>query len=350
MKQKLRKAIVAIIINTIIGAIFAVLLGFEPLAGIAAINLLGLLMPCFSLPVALRQGVYTEVWCKDMLRRSNRASEGQFLDGVPDYSSKANNDIIHLTDVSGKVEIKINNTSYPLIPQKLEDADIAISLDKIETVPTSVTSDELHAISYDKIGVVNEEHGIAITEGRLDKAIHAFAPTKHTDDTPVLLTTGELVDGRRRLQRIDLVSLRSAMDKAGMAQTGRRLVLSTEHWNDLLYQDQQFQHQHYTATTGTVLNVYGFEIMSYSNNPKYTPATKTKKAFGAAAVDGDVEASVCFVVRRMFKAIGSMKMSYSKEETDPLNKRNLVSFTNRFVALPLKEAQSVAAIISDIIV
>jgi len=346
MKQKLIKAIFAIIINTIIGVLFATILGFDLWAGVVAINLLGFLMPFVKLPVILREGVYVEVWCKEMLRRSNRASEGQFLDGVPDYSSKANNDIIHLTDVSGKIDIKINNTSYPLIPQTLDDADIPISLDKIETVPTSVTSDELHAISYDKMGVVNEEHGIAITEGRLDKAIHAFAPTKHTTATPVLLTTGDLVDGRRRLQRTDLVALRRAMDSAGFAKAGRRLVLCSDHVNDLLECDQKFQNQYHDYSTGAIFKMYGFEIMEYSNNPKYTPATKTKKAFGAAEIVGDVEASVCFIVRRMFKAIGSMKMSYSKEENDPLNKRNLVSFTNRFVALPLKEAQSVAAIIS----
>ena len=196
------------------------------------------------------------------------------------------------------------------------------------------------------MGVVKDEHGISIAEGRLDKAIHAFAPTTDTAETPVIMTTGELVDGRRRLQRTDLIALRRALDKAGFAKTGRRLVLCSDHINDLLEQDQKFQNQYHDYNTGVIFKMYGFEIMEYSNNPKYTPATKTKKAFGAADAEGDVEASVCFVVRRMFKAIGTTLMSYSKAETDPLNKCNLISFTNRFVALPLKEAQSVAAIIS----
>ena len=77
--------------------------------------------------------------------------------------------------------------------------DIPISLDKYQTKATPITDDELGALSYDKMGLVKVSHGDAITRNRLKKAIHAFGPATNTTDHPVLLTTGELVNGYRRL-------------------------------------------------------------------------------------------------------------------------------------------------------
>ena len=77
----------------------------------------------------------------------------------------------------------------------------------------------------------------------------------------------------------------------------------------------------------------------------YRMLTK-KKSFGAVATGNDFEASVFFYVPRMFKCKGSNRMYFSKAETDPVNKRNLISFTARFVALPQKKEKAVGAIVS----
>ena len=92
--------------------------------------------------------------------------------------------------------------------------------------------------------------------------------------------------------------------------------------------------------------MYGFDIYEAANCPMFDSATKKKKSFGAVPGANDFEASVFFYVPRMFKCKGSNKMYYSKAETDPVNKRNLVSFTARFVALPQKKEKAVGAIVS----
>ena len=79
---------------------------------------------------ALRAGVYTEVWTGELVKGLREFLTGSWLDGVPDQSSIVNNDVIHLVEVGVDPDVLINNTTYPIPLQALEDKDIAISLDK----------------------------------------------------------------------------------------------------------------------------------------------------------------------------------------------------------------------------
>lgn len=340
------KFILAVAINTLIGLCLSVAIGIPAWVGIAGVNLAGCAMPLVSMPEGFRAGVYAEVWTRRIVEHYTHKEQGTFLDGVPDFSQYAEgNDVIHLAEISGDPDILINNTTYPLEPTKLADGDVAISLAKFETVPTSITDDELHAISYDKMDVVKERHGNKLVEGRLDKAIHAFAPAANTIETPIVFTTGEADGTRKRITSKDLIALRRKLDKLKVPKTGRRLVLCNDHVNDLLETEQKFSNQYYNYESGAIAKMYGFEIFEYVNCPTYGQDL-AKKAFGSVPGAGDFEASVFFYVPRMFKANGSTKMYYSESGTDPLNKRNLVSFTSRFVALPQQAKAACGAIAS----
>lgn len=346
MKSKtVTRVLLALIINTVVGVIFASLLGLPVWTGAAVMNLVGFVSPLIPMPAALREGVYVEAWTGQVVEQFTHAQQGTFLDGVPDFSRYANNDVIHLVDVSGDPTVLIDNTTYPLEVEELKDGDVAISLSKFETKPTSITDDELHAISYDKMAIVKQRHGNKLGESQLDKALHAFAPVEQTDTTPVLKTTGEAVDGRNRCTRKDILALKSKLDKLRVPKSGRRLVLCSDHINDLLEEDQKFKDQYHNYENGVIAKMYGFEIFEFVNCPLFGQNFK-KKAFGAAATDGDFEASIFFYVPRMFKSKGTTTMYYSEAKTDPLNKRNLVSFTSRFVALPQKRDNATGAIVS----
>lgn len=337
--------LMAVLVNTIMGAAFADVLGMPIATGVVGMNGIGLAMSFVPMPEGIRIGVYREVWTGKVIERFTHAEQGTFLDGVPDFSAKAENDVIHLVDVMGSPEVLIDNTTYPLEIQNLEDGDVAIKLSKFETKPTRVTDDELHALSYDKIAVAKNLHGESLGESRLDKAMHAFAPVEDSADTPVLTTTGEVVDGRKRLVIADILALKNKLDKLKVPKTNRRLVLCNDHINDLLTGDKDFRAIYLNHSTGAISKMYGFDIYEYVNCPLFGQNLK-KKAFGAVAADGDFEASIFFYVTRMFKAKGSTKMYYSDAITDPVNKQNLVSFTTRFIALPQKREKACGAIVS----
>ena len=348
MKAKGLKALTALLLNAVMGFMVAAVMGIPTVAGAATAVGVSLAAGKFMPQGALCEGVLTEVWTGELIKTLRAGDVATFLDGLPDYSQYAENDVIHMIDVGGDPDVLVNNTTYPLKVQEITDNDAVFSLDKFQTKPTPVTDDELYASSYDKMSSLKERHAEAIKEKKFAKAIHALAPDKDGAKTPVLKTTGEIVGGeakgRRRLQLSDIVTLKDKFDKLKIPVQGRRLVLCSDHVNDLLLTDQKFKDQYFNYTTGKIANLYGFEVYEYSDNPVYAVAG-TKVKFGTAAGENEYQASVAFYTKRVFKASGSTKMYYSEAKTDPLNQRSLVNFRHYFIVLP-KKKDAMGAIMS----
>lgn len=326
----------ALLFNSVVGATVAMAVGFSPEAGMIGMNVIGAFMGTVHQDVpVLRAGVYTEIWTGELVKALRSGLEGSWLDGVPDQSSIVNNDVIHLVEVGVDPDVLINNTTYPIPLQALDDKDIAISLDKFQSKVTPITDDELYAISYDKMSRVKESHGNAINDAKFAKAAHALCATSNTTTTPVLETSGEVDSstGRKRLTPNDLVEMKRALDKLKVPTDGRRLVLCPDHVNDLLLVSQNFREQYnIDRNTGKVGNLYGFQIYEYGNNPLYTTAG-VKKDVGATADTGEFQCSFAFYTPRVFKATGSTKMYFSEASNDPEYQRNKINFRHYFICM-----------------
>lgn len=338
-------AMFAICINAFMGGLAGVSLGLSPIAGASGGILAGLFMHLMSPAGSLVAGVLVEVWTGEMVKKLNAAITATWLDGIPDYSDKAENDVIHLIDVGADPDVLINNTTYPIPIQDLPDADISIKLDKYQTKATRVTDDELYALSYDKMASVKERHSTSILENKFKKAIHALAPSTNGDKTPVIFTTGAN-DGstRRRMSRMDIIAMKDKFDKMGVPSDGRRLVLCSDHVNDLLATDQKFADQYYNFTTGKIANMYGFEVYEYVACPFFT-ANGNKKVLGSAVTPGQYQASIAFYTKNTFKCNGSTKMYFSEASNNPTTQENLINFRHRFIVLP-KKLEAIGAIVS----
>lgn len=344
MRKKVILFLGAVLFNCTAGVLLARLCGFSPLAGAAGMNMIGVLAGGALPSGVARAGVYKEIWTGELVKALRGLLAGTWLDGVPDSSSLVNNDIIHLVDVGVDPEVLINNTTYPIPLQALEDSDIAIELDKFQTKVTPITDDELYAISYDKMSRVKESHSNAINDAKFAKAAHALCPSANTKKTPVLVTTGErdAATGRLRLTPGDLVRMKAELDALHVPADKRRLVLCSDHVNDLLMADQKFKEQYnINQTDGRIGRLYGFDIYEYGNTPVYTAAGK-KKAVGAAAEAGEFPCSFAFYVPRVFKATGSTKMYYSEAGTDPEYQRNKINFRHYFICMFKKADAGVA--------
>ena len=272
MKKKfILKFLTGTAFNVIMGVILASMVGISPAYGAASGIVVPMLLKGFMPAGAAMEGVYTEVWTGELVRQLDAGLTASFLDGIPDYSARVNNEIIHLVDVGADPDVLVNNTTYPIPIQNLEENDIPIGLDKFQTKATRVTDDQLYAISYDKFSLDVERHRNAIDRIRYKKAAHALAPYSHTGKTPVIPTSGEAdATGRKKLTLKDIIALKRALDNAEVPEDGRRLVLCPDHVNDLLEQDQSFKDKFYNYTSGKLLNMYGFQIYTFINCPYYT--------------------------------------------------------------------------------
>jgi len=332
----------AVLFNALTGVVFGAAVGVSPVAGAVGANAIAALVGVAFPQGVLRAGVLKEIWTGEMVKALRAGLESTWLDGIPDQSSIVNNDVIHLVEVGIDPDVLVNNTTYPIPLQALDDKDIAISLDKFQTQVTPITDDELYAISYDKMSRVKESHANALNDSKFQKAAHALAPQKNTAKTPVIATTGEDDGtGRKRLTREDIIALKAKFDKLRIPTQGRRLVLCSDHVNDLLMIDQKFADQYYNYTTGKIANLYGFAVYEFANNPYYSTAG-VKCALKSTT---GYQASFAFYTPRVFKATGSTKMYWSAAETDPEYQRNKVNFRHYFICMP-KLADAIGAIYS----
>ncbi len=325
----------AVLLNCLMGSTLAATVGVVPMAGALGLIVISAVV---GLPAGACAGVYTEIWTGEMVKGLRGMMAGTWLDGIPDSSSIVNNDVIHLVDVGVDPDVLINNTTYPIPLQALDDQDIAVSLDKFQTKVTPITDDELYAVSYDKMGRVKESHGNSINDAKFKKAAHALCAQQDGAKTPVLATSGtrDANSGRVKACIQDIINMKKAMDNLGVPAQGRRLVLCPDHVNDLLETEQSFKEQYnINRGEGTIGRLYGFDIYEFAGNPLYTTAGK-KKAVDATAETGEFQCSFAFYVPRVFKATGSTKMYYSEASTDPEYQRNKVNFRHMFLCMPKK--------------
>ena len=330
----------ALVFNAVMGATMGGAVGINPMTGAIGANAVAAVCGMFNMAPAgsLRAGVLTEVWTGELVKYLRRGLEATLLDGIPDASSLAENDVIHLVDVGVDPDVLVNNTTYPIPLQALNDTDITITLDKFQSKVTPITDDELYALSYDKMARVKESHGNAINDAKFAKAAHALCATQNSAKTPVLVTTGErdADTGRLKLTVQDVINMKRSLDKLKVPSQNRRLVLSTDHVNDLLETSQTFKEQYnINRADGTVGRLFGFDIYEFANNPLYTTAGK-KKDVGADASAGEFQCSFAFYTPRVFKCTGSTKMYYSEASTDPEYQRNKINFRHYFICMPKK--------------
>lgn len=336
----------AILLNCLVGGSLAAFAGVSPVIGAVGMNAVAAVSPLFAPQGgALRAGLYAEIWTGETIKAFRNSLESiGWLSKIRSFDSQvASNNTIHFVDLGGDPTVLVNNTSYPLAIENLNDADKAISLDKYQTKPTRITDDEARGLSYDKMGSVIERHRDVVDEEKIARALHALAPSSNGTKTPVLLTTGSAYNGRKRMVVADIINLKEKFDAMKVPVQGRILVLSPEHVNDLLLQDTTFAQRYNNTSSGKIADMYGFEIYEYVDVPAYNIGNKTKKAFGTAAAKYG-NASVAFYAPRMMKATGETKAYI--DEPDTQNQEWRYNLRHYFIALPLKN-EAMGAIVSD---
>ena len=97
--------------NALMGVILASVVGVNPAYGAVSGVVIPVALGNFLPSGAALEGVFTEVWTGELVKRLNAGLKADFLNGIPDYSAKVENEIIHLVDVGGDPDVLVNNTT-----------------------------------------------------------------------------------------------------------------------------------------------------------------------------------------------------------------------------------------------
>lgn len=310
---------------------------------------------------------FPEVWVNRVEINLKTADAAPWLAGIPELDtqilevgsgSASEQNIIHIPNTDFEVDVLINNAAYPIALQAYTDTDVTISLDKYQTKVVPLADDQVMGASYPRIDAATRIMTQAILIKKYGKAIWNLAPSGDTDNTPVLITTGrsgkfkadgsEIIltsGGFLRLVYEDLVDHKAQYDALQVPAAGRRLVLSTQHWNDLLLDRRRFGDMLVNYKTGDVAPIIaGFEIYQYVNNP-YFDDTAAKVAYGVVPDDTMAQASVSFYVNNIAMKTGLTKQYYAPANLDPENQANKLAYRHYFICTP-KRVKYIGAIAS----
>lgn len=293
-----------------------------------------------------------EVYEGELLRRLETADEGH-LNGIPDRTSavqinKMGLATVHLVDLGQRPGLLVNNTTYPITGAQRTDRDITHDVDKLETTNTIVTHDELEALPYDKENTVLDDHEFTLREGRVKHNTYGLGPDANSTSTPIIETTGAAADYNQLFKRCtvkDITLLKLKLDLLKIPQAGRVLVLSAEHANDLLQEDEAFRNQFHIIATGRPVDMYGFKLYMYIDNPFYQGdvlANYAKQAFGAVYNQGlgaagvrHRRASLAYHPLMMWKTMTTPMMYYDEAEKNPRLRQAEVGFRMYTTARPM---------------
>lgn len=290
---------------------------------------------------SLMAGLYPELWTGELVDKFRH--EKSWLSVVPRRDDLVKNNTIHLVDVGVDPTVLVNNTTYPINSAQRTDADIALSLDKFDTENTLITKDELYNLPYDKPGSVIRDHRGALEDKTAQKSYHSLAPAGGAGNPSLILTTGAS-DGRsiarKAITEADIINAKEFMDNLDVPMDGRTLVLSMEHYNDLLKLNQDFAKKYKDIETGKILpSWYGFQIFQYNRPAVYSlaGADYTKKAFGAASTPStEYKGSIFFYAPRAIQTVGTAEMFFADAQNDPKYRRHEIGFRLYHLCLPKK--------------
>ena len=269
-----------------------------------------------------------------------------FLAPIKSYDNLVNNNSINFNEI-GALPTVVVDTPGPFVPASRADNGIPTALNRLDTIPTKVLDTELFALAYDKKSSVMQDHLKALTLSRVLRGLDALCPPALSANTPVIVTTGATVNGRKRLTLEDFVNFRESFVKTVQDDEDLYMVLCQEHISDLMLQDQAFRDRFNNTETGKMISsIEGFKIFANLNTPVFNNTTYVKKALGAAAAGTDTKSSVAYTIRNAMRCTGSVSVYYQDAVIDPINRQSLFGAAVYNLVSPVT-AKGTGAIISD---
>lgn len=262
-----------------------------------------------------------EIWVNEVMEALNRNAD--FLPYSTDHSAYIAFGTVHIPQSGSNPTVVKNPAVFPLTISERTDTDRTYSLNQFALQPTLITNlDELQ-ISYDKRQSVLGQQISTLTQRIGDEVAISWTATGASNIIP---TTGSaaataLAPGatgtRKQVTLADIASLASKLDKDNVPRGNRVLLMNTDmFWELFAISDvirasyNGFQNQGNVLQTGTVAQLYGFNIMMRPVVSVFANAATSPKAFGAATATTDNLACIAFHSTTVCRALGAMTPLY----------------------------------------
>ncbi|GIJ95145.1 hypothetical protein CAPN002_23630 [Capnocytophaga stomatis] len=246
-----------------------------------------------------QDGLWLQQYVEPQLLEDFRNYNDNFI-GVLKRANPAavDKDGIKFNKLVGNVDFVVN-ASQDFTPKATAGKKTLVIWDALDTTPTEYTDEELRAMAFDKEAAIRVEHTNIFKLGVRDYAIHKIAPKKNVDGkTPVIRTTGEVINGRKRLTYNDLNTfLFQYITELNLTnQQACYLVLSNEHKADLVHDranTNNYRDLEIDRNTGELKRFFNLQIFENTPTPLYG-RDGNMKSMGSVKASGDQSGSIFF--------------------------------------------------------
>lgn len=239
--------------------------------------------------------------------------------------SAIDKDGIRFNKLINNVEFIVNATQ-DFVPKAMKGKKVLVEWDPLDTTPTEYTDEELRAMAFDKENAIRVEHTKSFQRGVKNYALHKLAPKQHTaEKMPVLKTTGEVFNGRKRLTYADLNKfLFEELVKLNLSdKQGFYMALCDEHKADLVHdkgETNNYRDLEFDKNTGEIKSFYNLKFFEHTETPIYTGAG-VLKSLGAEKTNDDLVSSIFFYAPNTVYHIESVKVLAKPMAQDTRSKR-----------------------------
>jgi hypothetical protein len=234
--------------------------------------------------------------------------------------SAIDKDGIRFNKLINNVTFHVNKSSE-FTPSAMTGEKTLVEWDKMDTSPTSVNDAELRAMAFNKEEAIRVKHSDSFKIGVRDYVLQKLAPTKHVEGkTPIIRTTGDVVDGRRKLRYVDLLNYVTKLERLNLTdKKALFMVLCDLHRGDLM-DDKASTTNHrdnleFDKETGELTRFYKLRLFENNDTPFYDADGKLKST-GAVPIAGDQKGSIFFYAPNTVYHIESVKTLYKPMLTD----------------------------------
>ncbi len=247
----------------------------------------------------LVDGLWLQQYVEPQLLEDFRNYNDNFIAVLkPANAAAIDKDGIKFNKLVGNVDFVVNATQ-DFTPKSVAGLKGHVAWDALDTTPTEYTDEELRAMAFDKEAAIRKEHTDMFKIGVRDYAIHKIAPKKNVDGKmPVIRTSGEVINGRKRLTYNDLNTFLfqhiTALNLKN--QQACYLVLSNEHKADLVHDranTNNYRDLEIDRNTGELKRFFNLQIFENTPTPLYG-SNGEMKSMGSIKASGDQSSSIFF--------------------------------------------------------
>jgi hypothetical protein len=215
------------------------------------------------------------------------------------------------------------NKDTDFTPKSMDGKKTLVTWDKMDTEPTEVSDAELRAMAFDKDSAVRNEHTNSWKIGVRDYVLHKLAPSKGSKYMPVMATTGEVVNGRKRLTYRDLIDFYNKLQLLNLKDMKSWfMVLSDEHVADLILDRASTKNNRdivIDQNTGQLIRFYKIKFFENNDCPYYDSKLQLK-SHGSTPTRGDQKASIFYYAPNTVYHIEGVQVLKKDRKTDTRSK------------------------------